>query len=82
MKVGACGIACDPGCGLFAKGLCQGCDPARVKQIPCPVLSCAVKRKVQYCGRDCSDFPCKIVAKFPYGEAYTGMYKSRAGKTT
>lgn len=92
MQVGACGICCDA-CGLKAKNICQGCfpgnDPGVVKKIEFlksinavwPVLDCAVKKKIAFCSKDCSDFPCQIFeGEYPYSKAYLGMYKSRIQK--
>ncbi len=78
MKVGACGIACDPACGLFVKEICPGCAPDLVERIPCPILKCAVKKEARYCGKDCDEFPCQIFQKgFPFSEAFLGMYTTR-----
>ncbi|MHA1149232.1 MAG: hypothetical protein ACTSR8_13415 [Promethearchaeota archaeon] len=89
MQVGACGISCDV-CGLKAKNICQGCmagnDPNAAKKVDflksikalCPVLDCAVKKKIPFCSKDCKDFPCQIFEKeYPFSKGYLGMYKSR-----
>lgn len=89
LQVGACGICCDT-CGLKAEGICQGCvagnDPEAIKRVEflksinalCPVLDCAVKKKIAFCSRDCNEFPCKIFeGEYPYSRAYLEMYKSR-----
>ena len=89
MQVGACGICCDT-CGLKTKGICQGCvagnDRAAAKKVEflksinalCLVFDCAVKKKIAFCSRDCSDFPCKIFeGEFPYSKTYLAMYKNR-----
>ena len=89
MQVGVCGICCDT-CGLKTKSICQGCvagdDPKAVKKVEflksinalCPVLDCAVKKKIAFCSRDCREFPCQIFEEeYPYSKAYLGMYKSR-----
>ncbi len=78
MIIGACGIACELGCGLYIKGICQGCDRTKADQLPCPVLQCSVKKQVEYCGRDCDQFPCDVYDQgFPYSQAYLGMCKGR-----
>ncbi len=78
MIIGACGIACELGCGLYSKGVCQGCDRTHADKIPCPVLQCSVKKQVEYCGRDCGQFPCDVFKQgFPYSQAYLGMYSGR-----
>ncbi len=70
MPISACGMACDI-CKL--QDACGGgCVPgthelaqARQDQIKeklghtCPILACAMERKIDYCLR-CEDFPCKI----------------------
>jgi len=89
MQVGVCGICCDT-CGLKTKGICQGCvagdSPEAVKKVEflrsinalCPVLDCAVKKKIAFCSRDCKEFPCQIFeGEYPYSKAYLGMYKGR-----
>ena len=89
MQVGVCGICCDT-CGLKTKGICQGCiagdSPEADKKVEflksinalCPVLDCAVKKKIAFCSRDCREFPCQIFeGEYPYSKAYLGMYKTR-----
>ncbi|HOV26947.1 MAG TPA: DUF3795 domain-containing protein [Pseudobacteroides sp.] len=83
MATGACGISCDA-CGLYAKGICQGCvsgdicPPEVAQNIPCPILKCAAEKKIPYCSRDCNEFPCKLHDQgYPYSSAYLGMYRSR-----
>lgn len=102
MPVAACGISCDV-CGLYVKGICGSCaagtdERARKKldeqfeviNMNCPILACAVERKVGYCLRDCEEFPC---AKFesglesllgpgpyPYSTKFLAMYKARMRK--
>ncbi len=83
MLTGACGISCDPGCGLYHKKLCQGCNREMAENIPCPILQCAVEKQIEYCSRDCHKFPCNIYKQpYPYCEAYLSMYEFRlkAGK--
>jgi hypothetical protein len=45
----------------------------------CPMLSCAVERKVGYCLRDCDDFPCEIFSRsdYPYSEGWMSMQARR-----
>ena len=81
MKIGACGISCEPGCGLFSRGICSGCDRANADHVPCPILKCAVKKNIEYCGRDCKEFPCRAFKQgYPYSQAYLGMYSGRLQK--
>jgi len=82
---GACGIACEV-CGF--KEVCGGCvagtDPKalerleKVKQalgMPCPVLECAIKNKVDYCLR-CDKFPCDVhYQEFPYSKKLLDIFK-------
>lgn len=71
---GACGIACEV-CSFPEKGLCltidrcvPGTDPKAPEKLekfkaatghPCPILECAIKKKVDYCGK-CDEFPCEV----------------------
>ncbi len=98
MAVAACGICCDV-CGLCVKGVCATCvagtDEGATKKLDaqmqalkmhCPILSCAVERKVAYCLRDCRDFPCAIFESgfgpqpFPYSAGFLAMFKARLGR--
>jgi hypothetical protein len=90
MRIGACGIACEV-CGLYADRICPGCGPGtaefnkerietlREMGVLCPVLECAVNTGIDYCSRDCGDFPCSRYKEdpFPYSHAYLEMYVSR-----
>jgi hypothetical protein len=80
----ACGIACEV-CKL--KEMCGGCvpgtderAPARLEQLkgmglPCPVLECAIKNKVDYCLR-CDKFPCDVHYQgFPYSKNLLDVFK-------
>ena len=71
MNVGPCGIVCTI-CRYYGRGLCQGCVRGdlcpleRALLSPCPVLKCAAARKIPYCTRDCTDFPCALFERrFP-----------------
>jgi hypothetical protein len=83
---GACGINCDV-CGMLK--VCGGCvsgtDPKaqerldKVKQMlgmPCPVLECAMKNKVDYCLK-CPKFPCDLMyrAEMPYSKKLLDIFK-------
>ena len=65
MNVGPCGISCTV-CRYYNRGLCEGCvrgdlcPPAKGSLSPCRVLRCATARKIPYCNRDCSEFPCEF----------------------
>lgn len=87
---GVCGISCHA-CGLFHQGKCSSCGSgtsieARAKLAAqerlgfrCPVLACAVAREMEYCSRDCPEFPCPLYERGPYplSAAYLQMYKRR-----
>lgn len=85
-KVGACGIGCSS-CGLYVKGICPGCEKTKeavdfLKSIKadCPVLECAVKKKVDVCSRDCQEFPCSKFEDWPLAKEWLEMYKARVKK--
>ena len=94
MKIGACGIACEV-CGLYVRNICEGCGPGTLESnkervemlkdrgVLCPVLECAVKNSVDYCSKDCKEFPCARFKKdpFPYSHIYLEMYESRKSST-
>ena len=45
----------------------------------CPILNCAVERKVEYCLRDCDKFPCPHFkgGPYPFSEGYLQMQARR-----
>lgn len=84
MKVGACGIACET-CGLYTKGICEGCKKTEenvefLKSIDsnCPVLECAVKKDIEVCSRDCSQFPCDKYTGWPLADQWLEMFEERS----
>ena len=87
MPTGACGINCDV-CGLKQNGTCPGCmagtmwQAEMVKDHPCPVLKCAVEKKVEHCLSSCGEFPCQMMEQtnYPYSAGYIGMHRQRSGK--
>lgn len=102
MPVGACGMCCDV-CGLYLKGICTTCaagtdERAKKKldgqmekiKMPCPVLACAVKKKVGYCLKDCEEFPCGTFESgfesvhrsgpYPFSTSMLAMFKRRLGR--
>jgi hypothetical protein len=98
MPVAACGVSCDV-CGLYVKRICGTCvagtdEKARKKldaqmkllNKQCPILACAVERKVAYCLKDCEDFPCVNFESglwdgpFPYSTQFLTMFRKRLGK--
>jgi hypothetical protein len=91
MSTGACGIQCDV-CGLNERGICSTCGPGkspeaaakleaqyRLLGAPCPILACAVERALDYCSRDCNDFPCDIFTSgpFPFSQDFLSMQERR-----
>ena len=103
MPTGACGINCDV-CGLYVKGVCGTCaagtderaqkklaEQLEVINMRCPILECAVERKVGYCLRDCEEFPCTKfesgfkslmgAGPYPYSNGFLAMFRTRLGKS-
>lgn len=89
MATGACGINCDV-CRLNALGVCSSCGPgtstearqkmalqARVLGAPCPKLLCAASRAIDYCLRDCEEFPCERFGGYPFSEGFLTMQERR-----
>jgi hypothetical protein len=91
MATGACGINCDV-CLLKVAGICSTCGAggspealakmeAQVRMLgeQCPILACAHFTGIQYCPRDCSDFPCEIFQKgpYPFSEGFLQMQTGR-----
>jgi hypothetical protein len=90
---GACGINCLV-CRLFTEGKCSPCgsgvsEQANRKLVAqlrliggmCPILNCAVERKVEYCLRDCGKFPCQHFkgGPYPFSEGFLQMQSRRRG---
>ena len=98
MPTGACGVNCDV-CGLRISGVCSTCGAGgsraaeekiaaqvRIFGIPCLILECARGKGVEYCPRDCEDFPCELfrVGPYPFSEGFLNMQERRRkeeGKT-
>ncbi len=72
MATGACGINCDI-CRLNVLGICSTCGSGgsqeaqrkiaaqeRILGAPCPILTCAREKHIEYCLRDCDRFPCGL----------------------
>ena len=81
--VGACGLSCKA-CPLMKAKKCKGCasgkeaSPEMVEKKPCPVLKCAAKKKIDYCGTGCKMFTkCKKVVGRPYAESFLAMIEKR-----
>jgi hypothetical protein len=102
MPVAACGVSCDV-CGLYVKGICSTCfagTDERVQEkldeqmqainMHCPILACAVEKKVGYCLRDCQEFPClrfqsgfesvQGPGPFPYSTSFLNMFQRRIAR--
>lgn len=95
MGTGACGLNCDM-CRLHHLGVCTTCGSGtsdagltkrdtqqRLFGAACPILDCAVQRKVAYCLRDCDDFPCDPFRSndYPFSEGFLQMQKRRRTQT-
>ena len=81
--IGACGLACKA-CALMKAGKCKGCGSGKeandgvVKMKPCPVLTCAAMKKIDYCGTGCMMFTkCKKVVGKPYAPSFLAMIEKR-----
>jgi len=47
---------------------------------PCPVLHCAAKKKIDYCGTGCKMFTkCKKLIGKPYAQSFMDMIAKRMG---
>jgi hypothetical protein len=91
MPTGACGINCDV-CKLNLLGTCSSCgsgqssDAAqklaaqqRLHGNTCAILACAKMNQIEFCMRDCNQFPCDNFTRgsYPYSEAYLQMQERR-----
>ena len=81
--VAACGLACGV-CPLMKAGKCKGCSTGKgasaemLKKKPCPVLQCAAKKQIDYCGTGCKMFAdCKKLVGRPYAESFLAKIKKR-----
>lgn len=91
MPTGACGINCDV-CKLRLLNLCSTCGPGKSKEaagkleaqqrifgITCSILACAKMNRVDYCMRDCDQFPCDNfhVGPCPFSTGFLSMQERR-----
>jgi len=91
MPTGACGIDCDV-CKLNLLGSCSTCGPGKSQEAqrklaaqerilggPCPILSCAFRRGVDYCSKDCDQFPCDEfkAGPYPFSQGFLEMQERR-----
>ena len=91
MPTGACGINCDV-CKLRLLGACSTCGSGKSKGASrklaaqerifggtCAILECARMNALDYCMRDCNEFPCENhrIGPYPYGESFLRMQARR-----
>jgi hypothetical protein len=91
---GACGINCLV-CGLFRQGKCSPCGAGTEPQAQaklaaqlkllggtCPILQCAVERRIAYCSADCELYPCRrfMAGPYPFSQAYLEMQIRRRSR--
>jgi len=91
MPTAACGINCDV-CKLNLLGTCSSCGPGTSRQAEkkleaqqrllgaaCSILACANMNRIQYCMRDCNQFPCDnfSTGPYPFSQGYLNMQKRR-----
>ncbi len=85
--VAACGLSC-MACPLMKAGTCKGCasgkeaTPEMLEMKPCPVLQCAAKKQIDYCGTGCEKFAeCEKLIGHPYAQSFMDMMKKRMGSS-
>ena len=91
MPTGACGINCDV-CKLNLLGTCSTCGSGsgldaekklnaqkRLLGSTCPILACAKVNRVEYCMRDCNQFPCDnfSTGPYPFSQGFLNMQQRR-----
>lgn len=91
MPTGACGINCDV-CKLNLLGTCSTCGPGtsldadrklaaqqRLLGSTCPILDCARMNRIEYCMRDCNQFPCSNfrAGPYPFSKGFLMMQQRR-----
>jgi hypothetical protein len=91
MPTGACGIDCEA-CKLNLLGTCSSCGPGpsleaekklaaqqKLFGSTCAILACARMNRIQYCLRDCNQFPCDNFSNgpYPFSRAYLQMQQRR-----
>lgn len=91
MPTGACGVDCDV-CKLRLLEICSTCGPGRSREAaakleaqkrilgnPCPVLACAAMNQIDFCLRDCTQFPCDnfTTGPYPFSEGFLKMQERR-----
>ena len=91
MPTGACGINCEV-CKLNLLGTCSSCGPGtspeaekklaaqqRLLGSTCSILACAYMNQLEFCMRDCSQFPCDnfSTGPYPFSQGFLNMQKRR-----
>jgi hypothetical protein len=91
MATGACGINCDV-CKLNLLGTCSSCGSGKSPEAEqklaaqqrlfgstCAILACAQMNQIEYCLRDCRQFPCDNFSKgpYPFSQGYLQMQQRR-----
>jgi hypothetical protein len=91
VPTGACGIDCDV-CKLKLLGTCSSCGSGLSLEAEkklavqqkllggtCAILACARMNRIQYCLRDCHQFPCDNFSggPYPFSQAYLQMQRRR-----
>jgi hypothetical protein len=91
MPTGACGINCDV-CKLNLLGTCSSCGSGtsleaekklaaqqRLLGSTCSILACANMNQLEFCMRDCHQFPCGNfrTGPYPFSQGYLNMQERR-----
>ncbi|MGB5748188.1 MAG: DUF3786 domain-containing protein [Desulfobacterales bacterium] len=91
MPTGACGINCDV-CKLNLLGTCSSCGPGtsleaekklaaqqRLLGSTCSILACASMNQIEFCMRDCHQFPCDNfgTGPYPFSQGFLNMQQRR-----
>ncbi len=91
MPTGACGINCDV-CKLNLLGTCSSCGSGKSLEAEqklaaqrklfgstCAILACAQMNQIEYCLRDCGQFPCDNFSQgpYPFSREYLQMQQRR-----
>ncbi len=79
-------------CRLHLLGTCSTCGGGKSREAqaklaaqerllgqPCPVLACAIMNRVNYCPRDCPQFPCDNFScgPYPFSQSFLDMQQRR-----
>lgn len=95
MPTGACGINCDV-CKLNLLGTCSSCGSGKSVEAEqklaaqqklfgstCAILACARMNQIEYCLRDCAQFPCDNFSQgpYPFSRGYLQMQQRRRRQT-